>query len=216
MEIKVKDRAYITIQSFMVNELKLKGNELLVYAIIYGFSQADGQTFSGNLQYLANWTSSTKQGVIKNLKSLIDKGFIVKKENYINGVKFCEYYSTEFNGVLNIVEQGIKLSLPNNIKDNIIYNTKENNNTNVLLKEKEKFVPPTIDEIKAYCKERKNKVNAQTFFDYYDVNDWKDKDGKKVKNWKQRIISWEKNNYAKGEEQLSIEEQFARMGILTD
>ena len=61
----IKNGNYITIQSFMVKDLKLKGNELLVYAMIYGFSQ-NGQTkFTGSLQYLADWTNSTRRGVMK-------------------------------------------------------------------------------------------------------------------------------------------------------
>ena len=107
-ENKVKRENYITIQGFMLTDLKLKGNELLIYACIYGFSQAENQVFNGSLQYLADWTNSTKQGVIKCLKSLEEKQFIVKKENFINGVKFCEYYATKFNGVYNKVERGIQ------------------------------------------------------------------------------------------------------------
>ena len=107
MSDKIKNENYVLIQGWMINELKLKGNELLIYALIYGFSQAENQTFTGSLQYLSEWTNSTKQGVIKNLKSLIDKNYIVKNERYINNVKFCEYYSTKFNGVLNKVEWGI-------------------------------------------------------------------------------------------------------------
>ena len=78
MAERIKDGNYIVIQSFMVKDLGLKGNELLVYAIIYGFSQAEEQTFSGSRQYLAEWTNSTKQGIDKNLKSLLDKGLIKK------------------------------------------------------------------------------------------------------------------------------------------
>lgn len=102
---------YISVQGWMINELHLKGNELLIYACIYGFSQKDDQVFNGGLKYLADWTSSTKQGVIKCLKSLQEKGYISKEEHFINRVKVCEYRSTKFNG-------GIKLSLPNNIEDN--------------------------------------------------------------------------------------------------
>lgn len=127
MSDKIKNENYVLIQGWMINELKLKGNELLIYALIYGFSQAENQTFTGSLQYLSEWTNSTKQGVIKNLKSLIDKNYIVKNERYINNVKFCEYYSTKFNGVLNKVEWGIKQSLHNNIDNNTnnINNKKE-------------------------------------------------------------------------------------------
>ena len=87
---RVKPENFITIQGWMV-KMGMKGNELLVYAIIYGFSQAEEQCFKGSLRYLADWTNSTKQGVTKNLKSLVDKGYIVKRDIYINGVKYCEY-----------------------------------------------------------------------------------------------------------------------------
>lgn len=78
MSSSIKEGSYINIQSFMVTELELKGNELLAYAIIYGFSQTNGTYFSGSTQYLADWTNSTRQGIMKNLKSLIDKGLIEK------------------------------------------------------------------------------------------------------------------------------------------
>ena len=133
----IKDENYINIQGWMVNELKLKGNELILYALIYGFSQTDGQVYNGGLQYLADWTSSTKQGVIKNLKSLVEKGYIIKKEATVNNVKFCEYYVTKFNGVLNKVEWGIKQSLTGGIKQSLtggikqsLPNNTTNNNTN--------------------------------------------------------------------------------------
>jgi DNA-binding MarR family transcriptional regulator len=140
MKNKVLNENYITIQGWMINELQLKGNELMIYAIIYGFSQLENQRFTGSLKYLADLTNSTKQGVIKCLKSLIKKNLIVKEDKIVNGVKFCEYYTTKFNGVLNKVEQGItqsliggiKQSLPNNID---IYNIEDNIKNNINNKE---------------------------------------------------------------------------------
>lgn len=82
---------YIVIQGFMVNELGLKGNELLAYAIIYGFSQVKGQKFTGSLSYLEKWLNTSRQTVVNTLKSLIEKGLIEKTEKIINNVKFCEY-----------------------------------------------------------------------------------------------------------------------------
>lgn len=116
---KVKNENFIAIQGWMVTELGLKGNSLLIYAIIYGFSQAEGQVFTGSLQYLADWTNSTRQGALRILKSLIEAGLIIKKEKIVNGVKFCEYYVTKFNGVLTKCEQGVNKMLTNNIEDNI-------------------------------------------------------------------------------------------------
>ena len=50
---KVMNSNYITVQGWMVNDLHLKGTELLVYATIFGFSQTEGQRYTGSLQYLA-------------------------------------------------------------------------------------------------------------------------------------------------------------------
>ena len=94
----VKRENYITIQGWMITDLELKGNDLLIYAIIYGFSQTDSQWFTGSRQYLADWTNSTKQGVQKCLNSLVSSGLLNKREWYENNVKFCEYQTTDFTG----------------------------------------------------------------------------------------------------------------------
>lgn len=130
-ESLVKRDNYVVVQGWMLSELKLKGNELMLYAVIYGFSQAENQTFSGSLQYLADWTNSTKQGVMKCLKSLESKGFIVKKDTYINKVKFCEYYATKFNGEVNKVGGGMQQSLMGGSKQSStnnkeLYNLEDN------------------------------------------------------------------------------------------
>ena len=100
MDSRIKRDNYITIQGWMITDLNLKGNELLIYAIIYGFSQVSGQAFSGSLQYLADWTNSTKQGVIKNLQSLCSKGYLTKSVKNVNGVKMCEYKANSFLQIL--------------------------------------------------------------------------------------------------------------------
>ena len=58
-------------------------------------------------------------------------------------------------------------------------------------KKRKRFVPPTLEDVKAYCKERNNDVDAQRFFDYYEQGGWKDSKGNPVKNWKQKLITWE-------------------------
>lgn len=65
-------------------------------------------------------------------------------------------------------------------------------------KEKEKrdkrFIPPTLEEIKAYINENGYSVDADKFFSYYTAGNWKDSQGKPVKNWKQKIITWQKKD----------------------
>lgn len=64
---------------------------------------------------------------------------------------------------------------------------------------KHKFIPPTLEEIETYCKERNNNIDAKKFYDYFTVSNWVDSKGNKVKNWKQKIITWEKNQNEKKE-----------------
>ena len=152
---KVTRDNYICIQGWMILDLELKGNELLVYACIYGFSQAENQVFSGGLQYLADWTRSTKRGVMKTVKSLVEKGLVEKKDRYVNDVKFCEYralktpkkvvnsvhlgmelsspgYGTQFTGGMELSSPGGgELSSPNNILNNNILDNKRDIYTRV-------------------------------------------------------------------------------------
>lgn len=118
-ESRIARENYIVIQGWMVTELGLKGNELMVYAIIHGFSQNADCVFSGSLQYLADWIKGTKQTVITALKSLVEKGFIVKRDKVLNGVKFCEYHSKNLNGAFKNLDRGIQKFRPNNLEDNL-------------------------------------------------------------------------------------------------
>jgi hypothetical protein len=147
MNTKVKSENFIVIQGYMVSEMKLKGNELLVYAIINGFSQEERQVFNGSLQYLADWTNSTKQGIMKNLKSLVEKGYIGKNEKIINGVKFCEYYVTKFRGVLNKVEGGMQQSLIGGSKQSCTNKIDINNKDNNIEEKIENIYTPSIPSI---------------------------------------------------------------------
>jgi hypothetical protein len=194
MNTKVKNENFILIQGYMINDFNLKGNELLIYAIISGFSQEENQVFSGSLQYLAEWTNSTKQGVMKNLKSLVEKKLIGKNEKYINGVKFCEYYATKFTGVCNKVNGGMQQSLIGGIKQSLTNNIDLDNIDNTIVNNKEKkFKKPSIEEVQQYCFERNNNIDAEHFIDYYDANGWKV--GKNpMKDWKAAIRTWEKRN----------------------
>ena len=57
---------------------------------------------------------------------------------------------------------------------------------------RKRFSPPSLEEVAAYCAERGNKVCAKTFYDYFTESNWYDSKGKKVQNWKQKVITWER------------------------
>ena len=89
--MRVQSHNYNNVQGWMVTELKLFGGELLIYSAIYGFTQEQNQWYTGARQYLADWTGCTKQTVTKYLKSLVEKGLIIRRERAENGVIFVDY-----------------------------------------------------------------------------------------------------------------------------
>jgi predicted transcriptional regulator len=72
---------YIHIESWMITELKLKWNELLLFAIIYWFSKDWISWFKGSLSYIEQWLNMSRNTVITNLSNLIKKGLIKKEES---------------------------------------------------------------------------------------------------------------------------------------
>ena len=68
------------------------------------------------------------------------------------------------------------------------------------------FIPPTFEEVEKYVLEKKLKVNAKKFYDYFTEGNWIDSKGNKVKSWKQKILTW--NGYADtGQKQAKKEEK---------
>ena len=62
---------------------------------------------------------------------------------------------------------------------------------------KKRFVPPKLDDINDYIAEKGLIVNGQVFLDYFTAGDWKDSEGKPVKNWKQKLITWDERDRRK-------------------
>lgn len=213
----IKRENYITIQGWMVTDLKLKGNSLLIYAIIYGFSQEDGQRFTGSRQYLADWTNGTKRGVQQVLNNLIEAGLLDKEVSVVNGVKYCSYRANKIPqgreqsspevvnkihqgneesspGVGNKVHQGGEQSSPNNIDYISSYNSSDKSSDN---NARSRFVKPTFEEISAYCAERGNRVDPERFLAYYESNGWK-VGRNPMKDWKAAVRNWERNSFSSG------------------
>ena len=129
----ISDGTYITIQGWMRTELKLSGNELIVYAIIYGFSQNKQGEFTGSAQYLADWVGCTRRTVMTILNKLVENNFISKTEIILNNNEKRVSYQAErgcektSQGVKNFHRGCEKIS--HNI--NINNNTNNNNNRDI-------------------------------------------------------------------------------------
>ena len=73
-------------------------------------------------------------------------------------------------------------------------NTNKSSNNKLNTNKSARFVKPSLEEIKAYCTERNNNVDAEHFYDYYEANGWKV--GKNsMKDWKASVRTWERNGY---------------------
>ena len=213
----LRDDNYFVVHGWMINRLGLKGNELRIYAIIYGFSQADGQKFNGSLQYLADWMSSTRQSVLRSLQSLEAKGLLVKRDVYTNGVKTCEYRCRfDSGGVIKTAtgccqnDNGGVVKMTHNkesYKESYKEPYKESD-----IEEKStaempggapgaiapdpkpakasRFKPPTLDEVRAYCLERGNNIDPEKFHAYYESVKWY-RGKTKIQDWKACVRTWE-------------------------
>lgn len=132
----IKNENYITVSGWMVNDLNLKGTELLLYATIYGFSQDGISDFKGSLAYLAEWCNVDKSTVQRALKSLLEKKLIEKTDVQIaNHLKLVTYRTKKQNahgigkmhmGHRQNASEGIGKMPTNNINKNnkYIYNKK--------------------------------------------------------------------------------------------
>lgn len=157
-------------------------------------------------EYLGNFCQCSPSKVSYSVNKLIQLGYLELIS--FNGRERClrslislpsKIWEADYQ---NLLQRYIKRN--NNISNDILFKEKKSLEDEIeglkkeleTLKKKKKretkpFTKPTVEEIAEYCLERQNNINPKNFFTYYDVADWKDTNGKPVKNWKQRIISWE-------------------------
>ena len=64
---------------------------------------------------------------------------------------------------------------------------------NILAAPNKKFTPPSVEEVTSYCKERQNGIDPEQFIDYYEARGWDLAKGRKMKDWKAAVRTWERN-----------------------
>jgi hypothetical protein len=138
---------YITIQGWMVQDLKLKSNDLLVFGIIYGFCQDGESEFSGSINYLCNWLNCSRPTISKSLDFLVYENLIEKRVVCVNKVTFNRY-KISLQGVKKLYG-GSKETLQGGSKETLHHNT----NINIITTEEEnsavaKYPPIDFEELK--------------------------------------------------------------------
>lgn len=194
---------YLVIQDWMIEELKLKGMDLIIYAIIFGFSQDEKSGFVGSQKYLAFWCNSSIRGVQKSLNKLTQNGLIYKSDSGLRTRSIDELSSLKSEQSSceqdelssckgELCSEKDELSSPNNIDNIFILKEKINKKEKFDADddEKKRFKIPSVIEIASYCRKRNNSIDAQRFFDFYESKGWMI--GKnKMKDWKAAVRTWE-------------------------
>lgn len=160
-----------------------------------------------NLRLMAAMQMSSEKTLIKCRDELMKAGLIA----YQKGKKGCKYRLIPFvaentvnNTVRSTVEKEVKTEVNDTVESSAIYKQNKNNkkkDTNV--SKESRFIPPTLQEVQAYCQERGNKVDAEQFIDFYAAKGWMV--GKnKMKDWKACVRTWERNHLAKTNRVISF------------
>ena len=184
----VKPDNYVMLLGWMRTELNLKGNELNLYSIIYGFTQ-DGETeFSGSIRYMQEWLGvESKQTVFNTLDKLIKKGLVQKRTEVVNGIKHNYYLaaprgslkirppqSNFYTGVVQNLDHPSPNFRPNNKEDNI---EEQNNLLKKAIEQKPDailFSPSSMDASDELLKEAKEKGIRITYIDSYTKEELQD------------------------------------------
>lgn len=197
----VKDKNFITMGKYHLQEkeMSLKAKGLLSQML----SLPDNWDYS-----IVGLTKINKDGLdsIKaTLKELEQFGYLKRTRIKGTGGKYIdiEYTIYEKPQVENPLVEKPYVENPPQLNNKEL-NNKNNKEKNI---KKKVFTKPTLEEVEKYVIERKSSVDAKRFYDYYEVADW---DG--VKNWKQKLITWESHQPKQKKKSCEItDEDLARI-----
>ena len=176
-----KPNYYAIIPADVRYDRDLKDKAKLLYGEITALSNKNKCCYASN-KYFADLYGVSIRTITDLIKDLIDKGYVKAEIIYKEGTK--EVLQRKL-----YLWKKTSIPLEENFQDN---NTSINNiNKKEIYKEK-RFIKPTLEEVKAYCQERGNNVEAEHFIDHYESNGWKV--GKNpMKDWKATVRNWERS-----------------------
>ena len=176
------------------NDISLKAKGLYCYL----FSKPDGWQF--HFSIIEQETKESKGQILSIIKELINAGYITRhqyNENGRFGGMIYEFIDKSHIRKEPCTEKSAYGHTPSHNNNNNINNTDISNNTdsieknivinNYIKKETKRkdFLPPTLQECVAYAKSMNCWVDlGERFYEWYTERDWKDTNGRKVKNWK--------------------------------
>ena len=197
---------YAIIPASVRYDEELKANEKLLYGEITSLCNRDGHCWASN-SYFANLYNVTPKAVSSWVRHLSELGYVRVSLIYKEGTKQIDKrvitLASEFTGMeQNFMGYGTKLlgGMEQKVKENNTSINKKNSISKDILQEKKttkRFSPPTLEEVREYCSSRNNGIDPEYFIDYYAARNWELTKGRKVKDWKACVRTWERNNLNK-------------------
>lgn len=188
----MKEWYYVITKAML--DIGLRGTELTLFAILNGYSQVNDGCYYGSRRSLAErcGVGSTRT-IDAALKSLIDKGLVKRCtmsafNREIIGYMTCAEFAHPAQNLLTPCAE-----IAHTPCAEIAHNNKDIDNK--INNKRKGFAPPTIDEVKAYCAERKNNVDAEAFVAFYASKGWK-VGSAPMHDWRSAVITWEKRDRA--------------------
>lgn len=193
------------LHGWMVTELHLDGGDLLTFALVHQFAQSGAGIYKGNTSYLSGWTGWSENTSRRHLADLVQKGLIEEVRGRDNNVPFCYYklapdFYEKHPAIFEVSPlkkrenhpSKIEVTAPQKLRGEYTYieNTRGNIHKEEREKKEERFRKPTVSEVKAYCEERRNTIDAQAFVDFYDSKGWK-VGNTPMRDWKAAVRTWE-------------------------
>ena len=175
--MKEKPNYYAQIPAEVRYSKALIPNAKLLYAEITALCNMNGKC-TASTEYFCRLYEVSKVSVQKWLKNLEDNNHIMRVNKY-------KPYSKQIEcRVITLVNVPSKEKLTDNTNINITNTNLTDSNNKAFFKK------PTVEEVHQYCNERKNKVCADAFIDFYESKNFMI--GKnKMKNWKACVRTWE-------------------------
>ena len=171
---------WIPIEIWMDKDLSW--NEKILLMEIDSFTSKDRECYISN-EYIAELLGVSVSWASKCLSHLLDLGLVrvVKFDGRKRYVESTIQFKADLND--SSMQDGIKVPHTNN--NEYINNTLSNKDT------RQKFVKPSIEEIRQYCQEKGVNVDAEQFFNFYESKGWLI--GKSpMENWRAAVSTWAK------------------------
>jgi len=188
MKHLLSSTAYLVVNKQLARQVGLKAVVLLADLIskenyfIENGTIKEGWFFntSKNIERDTTLTNYQQKKAIKKLEKI---GFI---QTELKGMPATLHFKILENKISTYLKTSFKETSKQDLKK-----LKTNKNKEIIITNKNNNKKPSVQEIKDYCLERNNGIDAEQFFDFYESKGWLV--GKtKMKNWQAAVRTWEK------------------------